>query len=313
MPDNDVNPDTESLPKAADYDDIVDRLKNGSVVPFFGAGASIGCGNLPSGRELAERIALKAQFPDPDEYGNLALVASYLVHINSDSLGLDALLREIFNVVTEAAPLHRCIASLNHLRLVVTTNYDDLIERALEARWVESNSEMRKPWILVDRGTPGIVWYREPGKPWVEAESKNLGDHLVDPPSVPGQERHYRPILFKMHGSVDREDREQDWFLITEEHYVDFLGRPDNSQIPPMLMKLMRNRNFLFLGYGLRDWNIRVMLRKLMLTRNPAQKVNSWAVVKKASVAEKRLWGAHGVKIFEVDLQTFAEELQARL
>jgi hypothetical protein len=116
-----------------------------------------------------------------------------------------------------------------------------------------------------------------------------------------------------MHGSLDREDCQRDSFLITEEHYVDFLGRPDSSQIPPLLMRIMRDSSFLFLGYGLRDWNVRVMLHKLMRERNKTRKINSWAVVKKASLAEKRLWAAHNVKIFEVDLQTFAQELKARL
>ena len=66
-----------------------------------------------------------------------------------------------------------------------------------------------------------------------------------------------------MHGNFDRADKTYDWFLITEEHYVDFLGRPETVQVPQMLATLMKKKNFLFLGYGLKDWNVRVMLRKL--------------------------------------------------
>jgi hypothetical protein len=313
MPNDAVIAEAPSVPTAEDYDEIAKRLKSGWVIPFFGAGASMSCGTLPSGSDLAKRIAAAAKFPDPEQEHNLALVASYLVQINSDSVGLQTLLREVFNVEAKTSLLHECIASVDRLKLVVTTNYDDLIERALEAAWQKDNRESRKPWIVIDRGKPGTVWYRQPGLRPVEVEAKNLRDYLTSPEAAPGNERLSRPILFKMHGSLDREDQQEDWFLITEEHYVDFLGRPDTGQIPPMLLTIMRNSNFLFLGYGLRDWNVRVMLRKITLSRTPGQRFNSWAVVTKASTAEKHLWQAHGVRIFEVELQKFAEELKARL
>ena len=111
------------------------------------------------------------------------------------------------------------------------------------------------------RGRSGNVWVRQADGPWNEIEAKRLGELVVD---------RKRPIVFKMHGSLDREDKDNDAFLITEEQYVDFLGRPDVGQIPPMLAGTMKKKNFLFLGYGLKDWNVRVMLRKLALARNPA-------------------------------------------
>jgi hypothetical protein len=314
MSNDEVIAESENVPTEDDYNDIAYRLKTGHVVPFFGAGASLSCGDLPSGQELAKRIATAAKFPDPDEQGNLALVASYLVQIGSDSVALETLLRQVFNVDTQPSLLHHCIASVDGLKLVVTTNYDDLIERALEAAWTAANSEARKPWIVVDRGIPGKVWYRQPGTRSASVKANNLRYKLTNPETAPGQQLIYRPILFKMHGSLDREDQAQDWFLITEEHYVDFLGRQESAQTPALIKVIMDASNFLFLGYGLRDWNIRVMLRKIMMNRGlQSRKVKSWAVVKKASTAEKRLWMAHGVRIFEVELDTFAQELQARL
>jgi hypothetical protein len=313
MADDELALKKENLPTEQDYEMIAARLKDGALVPFFGSGASLGCGALPSAQELAKLIADEAKFPEPAEQNNLALVASYLVQISSDSIGLETLLRKVFDVPADPTPLHDCIASSDKLRLVVTTNYDDLIERALEARWLQTNSEARKPWIVIDRGVPGIVWYRQPGGPLAEAQAASLRDVLFNPESAPGQQPLYRPILFKMHGSLDRLDRDQDWYLITEEHYVDFLGRPDTGQIPPQLMRLLIDRSFLFLGYGLRDWNVRVLLRKIMLSRNQSKRIKSWAVVKSASVAEKRLWASHGIEIFEIDLQTFAQELKKRL
>jgi hypothetical protein len=61
-----------------DYDEIAMRLKAGTIVTFFGAGASIACG-LPSGKALAERLVVTSDFPDEKGRDDLAMVASYLV------------------------------------------------------------------------------------------------------------------------------------------------------------------------------------------------------------------------------------------
>ena len=275
------------------YKEIAEALKAGDVVPFLGAGASIAC-NLPSAAILAERLATEAEFPDANGRHNLALVASYLVQVH-DSLKLARLLREVFDVKIEPGRLHNCLARIDDLRLIVTTNYDDLIERALEAR---------HPWVVVDRGRSGNVWIRQADDPWREFEAKRLSEVVVD---------RSRPIIFKMHGSLDRGDKDNDAFLITEEQYVDLLGRPETGQIPPMLATMMKRKNFLFLGYGLKDWNVRVMLRKLALARNPADRIKSWAIVLNASDAEKKLWAAQNVEIYEVELDTFVEGLESAL
>jgi hypothetical protein len=310
MPDVDNIAINETSPTRRDYEEIAERLTDGRAIPFFGAGASLGCGLLPSGAELAKKIAEIAEFPDPDQYSNLPLVASYLV-LRKDSLKLQTLLREVFNVDAKTSDLHRCITSIDRLRLIVTTNYDDLIENALEERWKRTNNDLYRPWIVVDKSTPGTVLLRQMGAKSLEVEAKNLSKKIRDPEPAPGMPQLYRPILFKMHGSLDRQDQQRDCFLITEEDYVNYLGRPDGGQIPPMLLQIMRDNSFLFLGYGLRDWNVRVILHKMKINRD--RKVQSWAIVKKAGLAEKRLWEAHGVRIFEVDLQIFAEELQNHL
>jgi NAD-dependent SIR2 family protein deacetylase len=278
-----------------DYSEIAKRLKDGTIVPFFGAGASISCG-LPSGRALAERLVARAEFPDESGRDDLALVASYLVQ-KEDSLTLRDELRQALDRPTQPGRLHRCLASprFDRLSLFVTTNYDDLIERALEPR---------APWVVVDRGTPGIVWIRSQGEPWDEVETKNLGYRITD---------RSRPIVLKLHGSLDSQDRDSDSFLITEDHYVDFLGRAEGGQIPQMLATVMRQRSFLFLGYGLKDWNIRVLLRKLAQARGRSEKIRSWAIVRKPGKVEPELWGAQNIDMLDVDLDEFVTHLEAHL
>ncbi|HNU10674.1 MAG TPA: SIR2 family protein [Rubrivivax sp.] len=284
-----------------DYETIAQRLKDGTIVPFFGAGASVSCG-LPAASDLARRLVQRAGFPDERGRDNLPLVASYLAQ-TQDLLTLKAELREALAVQAEPGRLHRCLADprLKNLRLFVTTNYDDLVERALTAR---------RPWVVVDRGdNSGTVWCRRhdggPAGDWEEAEARTLRELLGSDPQ--------RPIVLKLHGHFDRSDRDHDSFLITEEDYVDFLGRSEGSRIPPMLAATMRERSFLFLGYGLRDWNVRVLLHKLRQSRTRSGSIRSWAIVRRPGQAERQLWRAQDVEMLDVDVEAFAAELEAHL
>lgn len=145
-----------------------------------------------------------------------------------------------FDIKMEPGRLRHSPGGIDALRLIVTTNHDDLIEHAFNPR---------QPGIVVDRGRSVNVRVRQANGPWSESEAKRLGEVVID---------RKQPIVCKMHGSLDREDKENDAFLITGEQYVDFPGRPDVEQIPPMLATMMKRKNFLFLGYGLKDWNVRV-------------------------------------------------------
>lgn len=278
------------------YEEIAKRLKDGMMVPFFGAGASIACG-LPSGRALAERLVRESQYPDPADRDNLALVASYLAVRTRDDYTLKNAVHQALAVDAQPGRLHRCLAGvqLDALRLFVTTNYDDLIERALEPR---------TPWVVVDRGVWGNVLVRRAGGEWREIEAGQLGREITDLRAL---------VVLKLHGTLDRNDRANESFVITEEDYVDFLGRAAGEQMPPMLFNRLRERSFLFLGYGLKDWNVRVLLHKLAQTRPPNVQIRSWAVVREPSLAEQELWRAHNVEMLDVDLESFAAGLEPLL
>jgi hypothetical protein len=283
---------------APDFAEIARRLKAGTIVPFFGAGASMACG-MPSARELAELIAKVGKYPDQSA-SDLAHVASYCVQTGADEIALKDAIREALGS-RPASPgrLHRLIASsaCQETRLLVTTNYDTLIEDALAHR---------SPWVVVDRGEPGQVWCRNPASGnWDAVESKELRRAIGDS---------QRPIVLKLHGHFERHDRDQDSFLITEEGYVDFLGRGDGMQIPPALALSISQRSLLFLGYGLRDWNVRVLLHKLASRPSlRGGRVQSWAVVREPSMADRALWEARNVRMHDIDLEAFVQGLEPHL
>ena len=85
-------------------------------------------------------------------------------------------------------------------------------------------------------------------------------------------------MIVKIHGAVDRSGAEDDSYVITEDHYIDYLTRSDIASLLPVAVAAQAASvsHFLFLGYGMRDWNLRVILHRIWgaQTRNYA----SWAI-----------------------------------
>ena len=331
------------------YESIADELLGGTVVPFFGSAASAAYRPpdatewenkfLPSGPELAAILARASNYSaataaydaalsDLAEAAagaapsvpvaeimaalkpvlvrhvggppGLALIASWYAHVQSTRPALERKLRQAFDVTSEPGPLHTRLADIPEINLYVTTNYDDLLERALEPR---------HPHVLVDRLGKGLAISSGSGtlEP-IARTGQDLCQRLTDPetgePSA--------PILFKMHGSIDRKNRKNDSYLITEEDYVDYLGRDHGEYVPPYINGLMEGKNFLFLGYSLEDWNVRVVLRKLLNKITPGD-VRCWAIVRGRSDTEQRVWQSQSLNIYPMDLLKFSDKLVAEL
>jgi hypothetical protein len=109
-----------------------------------------------------------------------------------------------------------------------------------------------------------------------------------------------------------------------------------HNAVPAIFMKAFRDRHFLFLGYGLRDWNLRVVLRILRDNKSvtPAPVADaavtedqdeqerasqeeggtpgSWAIQFRPLPLERELWNARGVKIYDVDINEFVRRLRER-
>jgi hypothetical protein len=306
------------------YGIICNHLRRGEVIPFLGAGASLSgrpgdtgrdakaTGFLPTGRELANLLASEAEFPsnDPHDRQDLAKVASYYLD-QSDRPSLMARLHEIFNRTYQVGEVHRFLADIPVPLLIVTTNYDDLIEQAFRA--------VNRPYHLVVHPTESkelagsVLWWKPNGAEPEPYPPAKLPLSMTD-----------TTVIYKMHGSVDRHDGKWDSFVITEEDYVDFLSRmTGQTAIPARFMLHFRARRFLFLGYGLADWNLRVVLKNLKTatTRPEAaglellaseEALRSWAIQYDPSDLERMLWQARKVSIYDMDLGAFVAKMRER-
>ena len=246
------------------YGEIADLLSQGQVVPFLGAGVNFGArvrgsgwspeaaAFLPSGAELSRFLAGRSNFPSDDERDrtDLAKVSSYFVETTGRKR-LRERLHEIFDQEYPPCEIHAHLAEIAAPLLIVTTNYDDLTERAF--------ARVGRPYDLVIHPTDrkdvkaSVLW-------WKHGES--------EPTAVPPNQLYIdletTTVIYKMHGTVDRAQRKWDSYVITEEDYVDFLSRmTGQTAVPALFMRHFRTRHFLFLGYGLGDWNFRVVLKNL--------------------------------------------------
>ena len=307
--------------------EIADLLKKGEVVPFLGAGVNFGARPgpdakwsenestfLPSGVELSRFLADMSNFPaeNDEEMTDLAKVSSYFVE-TSARRRLRERLHTIFDRDFEPASIHSYLADLGRSvpLLIVTTNYDDLTERAF--------NRLGLPYDTVVHPTDrkdveaSVLWWKH-----------GVAEPEVVPPNQLFIDLKRTTVIYKMHGTVDRMTAKWDSYVITEDDYIDFLSRmTGQTAVPAQFMRHFRTRHFLFLGYGLRDWNLRVVLKNLR-TVLPAgdeagrvaddddEELRSWAIQHNPSELETELWSARKVKIYDVDIDEFVEKLRAR-
>ena len=122
-----------------------------------------------------------------------------------------------------------------------------------------------------------------------------------------------RTILLKLHGAVDPfPEREWESFVITEDDYIDYLGRSDvAAAVPVALAARLRRSHFLFLGYEMVDWNLRLVMHRVWGNRPVAYR--SWAVDPEPTALERAFWRRFDVDVLTVDPDEYVGLLERRL
>jgi hypothetical protein len=297
------------------YGIIANGLRRGKVVPFLGAGASFVARPpdtkwdpknptfLPSGAELAEHLAFQAQYPsnDPTDRIDLAKVCSYFADFGGRP-ALRETLRDLLNHKYPSGSLHEFLAGIPSPLVIVVTNYDTLLEQAFRA--------VGKPYDLLvyppdckDSANAILWWPYGASEPSFKAA--NELDQDIDLANIKNT------LIFKMHGTIVNDTQKWDNFVITEEDYIEFLSRmTTNTAVPAMFFPYFRERSFLFLGYSLRDWNLRVILRNLSLHISYDSTLPSWAIQYGPSDLDRALWEKRRVQIYDLKVDEFVVRLK---
>jgi len=220
---------------------------------------------------------------------DLARVALH-VEVETDTDNLMALLREVLpEADCQPSPLLHTLAELP-FDLIVTTNYDCLLERAFGD----------KPYEPVVQRIAGFD----------EQEQNKLQEQLSNPRG---------PIIYKIHGSFSDKGplaglQASDRLILTEEDYIQFLtvvGREDMG-VPALIREKMMGSTILFLGYSLQDWDFRTIYKALIEPVDQWRRPKSFALQKDPPDFWVRYWAPKGITILDVDLHQFADQLQNR-
>lgn len=269
-------------------DTIATEIKSGTCVPFLGAAASVssnGYKGPPTGTQLAKELADECGYPDDDTW-NLPRVAQFYEYKEKRKGLVDRLVGRILPY-SEPSPIHILIsqiAKLGTIRCIITTNYDRLME------------------IALDRA--GVAWM-----PFVQKPVDREAQAFFPPRGFSG------PVLYKMHGTI----QEPETVVITEDDYIEFLaalrsndqGIPSN--IPYYFTQYFSTCTLLFVGYGLEDWNFKVLFKGLIEKLPRHLKPTSYAIQKYPSDFLEHYWKQRGIEILYIDVYEFAHKLAEKL
>lgn len=325
------------------YEAIAEALQEGAVVPFLGAGVNFGhrppgdkwkteSPFLPSGAELSRYLAKKSAFPLEEDHHrtDLAKVSSFY----EENVGRPSLRKELHKIFGPASQIddyptctiHNYLAGIPKLRLVITTNYDNLTEKAFVTAnrafylVIHTVSQDNTPSTQTDapanapspsRLEGRVLWWKyDPAKPQApfiprSDDPRDLAKHIDTDEDT---------VIYKMHGTASQHDKQWDNYVISEDDYVEFLSRMTNNTAVPNIiweyLQKMEDRRFLFLGYGLSDWNLRIVLREIFQKTRFSQN-KSWAIQSRPSDLEIELWKRKFVNIYDSDINEFVEGLKA--
>ena len=278
--------------------EIVKALVAGRVVPVLG---------LDGGTDLATHLAAAFGYPSNRPL-DLARVSQYVATMNGSGPLYDELHRR-FEEAVEPQQVHRFLATLPTLlrergaphQLIVSTRYDLALERAFE----EAGEEVDVVTYVATGPLRGKFWHRAPGEEPCP----------IDVPNTYATELSLerRTVLLKLHGAVDPfPEREWESFVITEDDYIDYLGRSDvASSVPVALAARLRRSHFLFIGYEMVDWNLRLVMHRVWGDRPGAYR--SWAVDPAPTPLESAFWRRFEIDVLDVEPDAYVALLARRL
>lgn len=252
----------------------------------------------------------------------LTSITSYFESVGDrDSLWNN--LRSVISFKNKPTPTHEMLAAAaqHHLSqrraldyLIITTNYDCLMEKALD--------DLNVPYaVLLTRTSDQRVVVRFSEKiadaEWLEELNKgtsggNFANGFVLQKS--GDLRNL-VVIYKIHGCLNQKlKREDDGVIISDNDYVNYIKQMGKSStIPSYVNTLMNNKPFLFLGYSLNDWNIRSIFETMREKRSPFGGIQDVSVMYELGEFEEVFFQRNDILIFKTDLNSFVEGVTQNL
>ena len=292
------------------FGEVAKALLGGRLVVVLGEGAtraseSNGDG-LPASDEVLAHLTKAFDCP-PEHARDLAGVAEYV----AVTQGLGPLydeLHALFDRDYTPGPVHRALAELaRSLRvrggphqLIATTSFDQTLERAFE----EAGEEVDIVSHLAAGRYYGKFLHLTPGGVATLVEVPNTYAELSP---------EHRTVILKILGGIDRRpERKWESFVVSEDDHIDYLVQAElTALLPVTLAARLRRSHFLFLGYPLHEWCLRVFLHRVWGREKVSYR--SWAIAPAANAIGRQLWREHGVDVLDMPLEEYLAGLTSRV
>ena len=228
--------------------DIADKIRRHQCVLFLGAAVHAAPPHVestwpdtkrpPIGSALSLRLAARSGFsnrhPEDDPKNLMRVALDY--EIEKKRGGLIDAVRDEVQTGKAGSPLLEQLARLE-FPVVVTTNFDTHFEDAL---------------------------HRVGKRPFLSTYKSNI-DTTERTDDYPGmQPSPEEPFVLKIHGDIQRNPGS---IVITEEDYIQFVLRmsdkPPYHPVPEVAAHYLAKGATLFVGYGLHDYNLRLLFKTL--------------------------------------------------
>ncbi len=279
-------------PSEDHFEQVLGALFAGRLVTVLGADVA----------DLAKRLAQRFDYSENGH--GLPHVAQYVAVMKGSGPLYDEL-HALLDADAAPTPIHRFLAALPPLlrerglphQLLVTTSYD----LALEAAFLDAGEAFDVVSYIAAGPQRGKFCHVAP----------DGTGHLIDLPNTYATELSLeeRTVILKLHGQVDRgAERQWESFVVTEDDYIDYLSKSDVAgAVPVGLAAKLRRSHFLFLGYTMADWNLRVVLNRLWSDQPLSYR--SWAVQEDAKPLELEFWRRRDVDVQQLALDQYVATL----
>jgi hypothetical protein len=202
--------------------------------------------------------------------------------------------------------------------LLITTNYDTLIEQQLESAQV--------PYCVVNvRMDLRIIATIPPKTQDLLGLSAAQFQTLVrqyepvthQPPNkfLPSNKTHSMAMVYKIHGSPGVPNRAFDNAIVADRDYIKFIqvNGSGNVLIPAYVKRKISQSRLLFLGYSFSDWNVRSLYEQIVehrLNQRIVGEDQDYVVMRSYSATEHLFFNRWSdISILVTDLDTFATRI----
>ncbi len=290
-----LDPRASAGPGDDHYAEVAAALTSGRVVPVVGADQS------RLARALADRFGLESD-------GDLTRISQYVEVMNGSGPLYDEL-HALLAATGSPGPVQRFLAALPRLArerggeqpLLVTAGYDLALEQAL----LDAGEEFDVVTYVASGRHRGRFCHLAPDGSATPIESPNtyVAELALD----------RRPVVLKLHGRVDLDPgREWESFAVSEDDYIGYLQLRDlSAALPVALAARLRRSHFLFLGYEMSGWHLRIVLNRIWEDGSP--RYRSWAVLGNLAPLERELWRRRDVDVIEAPVDEYVARLAGRM